>query len=492
MLTTLIFLPLAAAVFLAAVPIRAPRLARAVATFALGIEVLLALACLRGALAAGGQLAFEVWRPWLPDLGIGWHLGAGRLGALLALLTSLVGFSAALVARPAGQARFHHALGLVIVGGMVGAFLSQDLFFIYVFHEFALIPTFVLIWLWGGGRRREAATKITLYLLAGSLVLLVGLLALVLASGAGTFDLPTLRARLAASPLPADLQAWVFLLLFLGFGTLVSVVPFHTWAPIGYAEAPPLAAMLHAGAVKKFGLYGLAAIACPLLPDGFQAWRSWVAWIAAAQVLYAGYLALRQDDLRRMLAWASVSHMGFGFLALAAWTPAAMEGFALFLFAHGLAAAAGFALAGWCCAALGTPALSQMGGLAQRMPFAAAAFTMVALAGFGVPGFANFPAELMIFAGSLRAWPLPTALAIWGTVIGAVYFLRAVRRGFLGPLPPALGAAVDLDRPRRLAVGLLLAFSLAAGFLPRAFLGGPRGAAPVAPSLAAPSSPASR
>ena len=474
MLTTLIFLPIAAAFFLMLAPVRTARLARALAVATMGIELLLSFLCLHGALAAGGGLAFEVQRPWLPDLGIGWHLGVGRLGGLLVFLTALVGFAAVLVARPTERARFHHALGLVIVGGMAGAFVAQDLFFLYVFHEFALIPTFVLIWIWGGERRREAATKITLYLLAGSLVLLVGLLALVLASGAGTFDLPALRVHLAGHPMDAGLQAWVFLLLFVGFGTLVSVVPLHTWAPLGYAEAPPLASMLHAGVVKKFGLYGLAVVAFPLLPEGVAFWRPCVAWLAAIQVLYAGYIALRQDDLRRMLAWASVSHMGFGFLALASGTPVAMEGFTLFLLAHGLAAAAGFALAGSCREAIGTSSLSAMGGLAQRMPFVATAFTMAALAGFGVPGFANFPAELMIFAGSLRAWPWPTVLAIWGTVISAVYFLRAVRRGFLGPLAPSMERAVDLDRARRVAVGLLLAVSLAVGFFPRVFLGGAR------------------
>lgn len=474
MLTTLILLPFAAALFLLVAPVRNPRLARVVAGGALGIELLLALAVVDGALSVGGRLAFETQAPWLTDLGISWHLGAGRLGALLVLLTALVGYAGALVARPVEHARFHHALGLILVGGMTGAFLAQDLFFLYVFHEFALIPTFLLIWIWGGDRRREAAMKITLYLLAGSLVLLVGLLALVLASGASTFDLPALRAHLAQHPLPPEFQSLVFLLLFVGFGTLVSAVPLHTWAPIGYAEAPPLAAMLHAGVVKKFGLYGLALIAFPLLPAGAAAWRGALAGLAAVQILYAGYIALRQDDLRRMLAWASVSHMGFGFLALAAGTAAAMEGFVLFLFAHGLTAAAGFALAGHCRQTLGTASLSEMGGLARRMPFAAAAFTMVALAGFGVPGFANFPAELLIFAGSLGTWPWPTALAAWGVVISAVYFLRAVRQGFLGPLPPALAQAPDLDRMRRLAVGLLLGVSLVAGFFPRAVLGGAR------------------
>lgn len=478
MLTILILLPLTAAIFLLIAPMRSARLARVVAGGVMGIETLLALAVAHGALAAEGGLAFEARTSWLADLGIAWHLGAGRLGALLVVLTALVGFAGVLVARPAEHARFHHALGLIIAGGMAGAFLAQDLFFLYVFHEFALIPTFILIWIWGGDRRREAATKITLYLLAGSLVLLVGLLALVLASGAQTFDLPALRAHLTEHPLPPELQSLIFFLLLVGFGTLVSAVPLHTWAPIGYAEAPPLAAMLHAGAVKKFGLYGLALIAFPLLPAGAADWRGLLAWLAAAQLLYAGYLALRQDDLRRMLAWASVSHMGFGFLALAAGTAAAMEGFTLFLFAHGLAAAAGFALAGFCRQTLGTSSLSAMGGLARKMPFVATAFTMVALAGFGVPGFANFPAELMILAGSLGAWPWPTVLVLWGVVISAVYFLRAVRQGFLGPLAPAMMQATDLDWMRRLAIALLLGVSLAAGFFPRAVLGRARDAAP--------------
>ncbi len=470
MLSFIIWLPIAFALLLALLPVREPRLARLLALLPMLGMLAVALRVFAGAPASGAEYAFTERIPWVTGLGISYHLGVNRLGALLILLTSLVGTAAVLVSKVERGARFFYALGLVVVGGMAGAFASLDLFFLYIFHEFGLIPTFILIGVWGAERRRPAAMKITLYLMLGSMVLLLGLIALVFAAGGGSFDLVTLKGQLQATPLSVDQQVRIFGLLFVGFAILISAVPFHTWAPIGYGEAPPLAAMLHAGVIKKFGFFGLMVVAVPLLPEGFQQWRPWIAGVGVANLIYAGYVALRQRDLRYMLAYASVSHMGFGFLALAAGTPLAMQGLALFLFAHGLAAAVGFGAAGFCREQAGTTEMVEMGGLARRMPVAAAIFTMAAFAGCGLPGFANFPSELLIFLGSFRTFPWPTVLALWATVVSAVYLLRAVRAVFLGTEASCAVGVRDMGWRHRAGLGLLLAVLLTAGFWPRGFM----------------------
>ena len=364
---------------------------------------------------------------WIDDLGISYYLGVDRLSALLILITTLVGVTAIAVTPLVKHANYFYGLGLLMIGGMAGAFASLDLFFFYIFHELALIPTFLLIGIWGGKKRKLAAIKITLYLGLASLVVLFGFIGLYLAAGGRTFDLVVLRQQLEMGKiiLPTT-QIQLFGLLLLGFGTLIAIVPFHTWAPMGYGEAPPFAAMLHAGVIKNFGLYGLIRIAIPLLPEGFAYWQHTMVWLAVLNLMYGGYVAMQQKDLCYMLAYASVSHMGYALLALASGTVIALQGFMLFLFAHGLSVALGFAVAGYFVKQMGTAEVQAMGGLAKRMPLAATIFTMVALAGFGFPGFASFPAELMIFFGSFDVFRWATILAIWTTVISAIYFLRAV------------------------------------------------------------------
>lgn len=471
MLSILIWLPIVAAILLMVAPVHDARTPRLLAQAVMLVALAVAAHVFTHLTGGGEGYSFETRAPWLPGLGISYHLGVTRLGAMMILLTTLVGLAAVSSSTPRENGRQYYALGLIMAGGMAGAFASLDLFFMFIFHEFALIPTFLLVGIWGAERRREAAMKITLYLGFGSLILLFGLLALVWKTG-GTFDLPEIRERLQAAPLAVETQVRLFGVLFLGFGILVSVFPFHTWAPIGYGEAPALSAMLHAGVIKKFGLFGLMTVAVPLLPAGFAAWKPWILWMALGNLLYCGYAALRQTDLRYLLAYSSVSHMGYAFLALAADNAIATQGLMLFMFAHGLAAAAGFGIAGFCREQTGTPLIAEMGGLAKRMPFAAAAFTMVALAGCGLPGFANFPAELLIFIGISQTQPgFFTVAAVWTAVISAVYYLRVVRNVFLGPLPEKWAKVNDVDFGRRAAFALLLAVLLAAGFWPRGVLG---------------------
>lgn len=471
MLSFIIWLPILAAFFLFVAPVRSHRLSKWIALLPCFIILVTAIRILYLTSEFNQNFTFEFQRPWISNFGISYHLGVNRISAILILLTALVGLVSIGVSKVTENAQYFYALALIMIGGLIGAFTSLNLFFLYIFHEFALIPTFILIGIWGAELRRKAAIKITLYLALGSLILLVGLIGIYDAAGIHTFDLPLLKQHLTLSPIDQTSQIWLFGILFLGFGVLIAIVPFHTWAPIGYSEAPTLAAMFHAGVIKKFGLYGLLTIAIPLLPLGFNYWKPWMISLAVGNLIYCGYVAMQQKDLRYMLAYSSISHMGYALLALAAATPLAIHGFILFLFAHGLSAALGFGTAGYCRDQTGSTIIRDLGGLAHKMPTAATFFVIATLASCGLPGFANFPAELMIFLGSFNYYPWATVAALWTVVISAVYMFRAINSVFLGPMSERWVLTQDINFSHKLILALLVVALLAVGFWPKLVLG---------------------
>jgi len=345
------------------------------------------------------------------------------------------------------------------------------LFFFYFLHELALVPTFIMIGVWGRGERKNYATfQITLYLSIGALLALLGLIALYLQSGAHTFDIPALTRYVAAHPLSMTSQNFIFPLLLFGFGILVSLWPFHSWAPLGYASAPSATAMLHAGVLKKFGLYGLIRIALPLMPQAAQHWMGVVAWLCLGNILYVGWVAMRQKDLNLLIGNSSVAHMGIIFLGLASLNVIGVTGAVVIMVAHGFLAALSFGLSGYIYNQTGTLEMSQLGGLARKLRFVGVALTMAALAGCGLPGFLNFVGEVTVFFG---AWSQPglrgvTVFAVWGALlIGAVYMLRAVRAVLHGPLSARWENVADANLWRKLPYVLLLASLLIFGFFPR-------------------------
>jgi NADH-quinone oxidoreductase subunit M len=334
----------------------------------------------------------------------------------------------------------------------------------------ALIPTFIMIGIWGRGPDRNYATfKLTIYLSIGALLALVGLVALYLQAGARTFDIPELTSQLAANPIPVLAQHRIFPFLLFGFGILVSLWPFHTWAPLGYGSAPTPTAMLHAGVLKKFGLYGLIRIALPLLPDAARSWMQILAVLCLGNILYVGLVAMRQRDLNLLIGNSSVAHMGFAFLGIASLSLIGVTGTVLIMIAHGLLAALTFALSGYIYQQTKTLDMGELGGLLRPLPFIGTALVMAAFAGCGLPGFANFAGEVMVFFGAWNALRLITILAVWGgVIIGAVYMLRALRSILHGPISPQWAELQDAAAPwRRLPFALLLAALLLFGMAPR-------------------------
>ncbi len=411
---------------------------------------------------------FRAWT--VKSLGIGYHVGVDGLNVGLILMGAIVAFAASCAAWEIREReKEFYILLLVMTGGILGAFASLDLFFFYFFHELALVPTFIMIGVWGRGENKNLATfQITLYLSVGALISLIGLIALYVQSRAQTFDIVALTKHVKDHPLSLHDQNFIFPLLLFGFGILISLWPFHTWAPLGYASAPTPTAMLHAGVLKKFGLYGLIRIALPLMPQAANHWANIIAWLCLGNIVYCGLVAMRQKNLNWLIGYSSVAHMGFVFLGLAALNVIGVTGAVLVMIAHGFLAALTFGLSGYIYQQTGTLEIEQLGGLLRRLRFVGAALIMAMFAGCGVPGFANFAGEVTVFFGAWKSFPLVTGLALWGgLVIGAVYMLRAVRNVLHGPLPDKWMAVAEDTWPLRKIPYLVLLISLLVfGFFP--------------------------
>lgn len=413
----------------------------------------------------------------LESFGITLMLGLNGISLPLYFLAALVGLAAGIHAlhASAGRRQIYLALLLVMQGGLMGVFSSVDLFFFYFFHEFALIPTFVMIGLWGGFGRRSAAMEMTIYLTVGAMLSLIGLLALYLQSGADAFNMIEMRAYLSSQPLSETLSENIFALLLIGFGILVSLFPFHSWAPRGYAAAPTGAAMLHAGVLKKFGLYGLIQIALPLLPHGAIHWSGLLIWLALGNVIIIGFITLAQRDLKQMIGYSSVMHMGYCFLGIVAFNQIGIGGAVLLMFAHGLSVSLLFMLATAIFHRTQTYDMKEMGGLATRTPILAGIFVAATFASIGLPGFANFWGEFTIFIALWQHHSWVVAPAIFGIILSAIYGLRAVAWIFFGqPTEPLRehwkeNEPSDIKTGERLPAILLLAGLLMVGFFPRIF-----------------------
>ena len=414
---------------------------------------------------AGGY-AFEILKDTgLGNFGIYFHLGLNGISMPLFVLAGIVGLAAGgyAVSGKIEKIRIYLILLLVMQAGLMGTFASVDVLFFYLFHEFALIPTFILIAMWGGRGRRSVALEMSIYLTLGAMLTLAGLLLLYLKSDAVAFNMIELRAYASS----VENGGLISALLLLGFGVLVSLFPFHSWAPNGYATAPASNAMLHAGVLKKFGLYGLVQIVLPLLPADFIVWSPTLMWLALGNIIIIGFVTMAQRDLKMMLGNASVMHMGYAFLGLFAFSAVGVGGAVLMMFAHGLSIALLFLLADVIERRSGTTEFSELGGMAKEAPVLAAFFIAATMASIGLPGFANFWGEFAIFVSLWEsATPWVIAPAVAGIVISAVYGLRAVSKIFFGEAKATYEGG-DLTALEKWPALVLLIGLLAVGFWPR-------------------------
>lgn len=484
MLTTLLLVPIVSAVALLF-----GKGDRALTKFSAILQAAITLVICLGydTAKSGYQFIFEL-HPFVPSLDLKYSVGVDGLSVVMLLLTALVTVAAVWLSPTIEKrANLYDACVLLISAGATGAFAAKDLFFFYAFHELALLPTFLLIGLWGTGERQSAAWKITIYLGLGSVVLLVGLTDLFLAVPAElrSFDLEKLATAAAKHAIPANAQLRPWLLLTAGFGILISLFPFHSWAAPAYASAPTPAAMLHAGVLKKFGLYGIIRLVVPFLPDAFKQpvlgdWNAHDILLLAllGNILYVGLVTISQRKLDFVIGFSSVMHMGYIFLGIAAMNITGLSGACLLMFAHGLSVAALFGITGIIREREGSLSFDRLGGVMRSMPYLGICFAMAAFASIGLPGFANFASETMVFFGCFQSGGTgfirtATVLALWGVVISAVYMLRAYRTVFLGEIPPARtgsSAWSDLHGPARFTLAALLGTLLLAGCFPKTLL----------------------
>ncbi len=423
--------------------------------------------------------------PWVPALGMEFHLAADGISLTLALVTAITAISAVLFSwnindRPN---EFFFWL-LLVVAGSYGVFLSADLFLFFVFYELVIIPKYFLISIWGSTRKEYGAMKLTLYSFAGGALVFIGILAAY--TTAGTLDLQ----QLAQFQFAPALQAWAFPVLFLGFAILAGIWPLHTWAPTGHVAAPTAGSMLLAGIVMKLGAYGALRVAMNLFPEGFAMWRNWIAVLAVIGIVYAAAVALRQRDLKFVIGYSSVSHMGFILLGLATANALGLGGAVLQMFSHGIIGALLFAIAGrMIYARTHTRDLDQLSRmkLGRALPFAAFSFVLASVASMGIPGFSGFVAEITILIGAWKAYPLAVWITGFGMVLVAAFTLRALRKTFFSRtyrepgLKQGRGSLDDdwneqtesqppITLPEKLGTALLLAATLAVGLYPQMLL----------------------
>src|ERR1051325_135135 len=367
--------------------------------------------------------------PWVPALGMNYHLALDGVSLTLVLVTGLAAVAAVLFSWDVDlrQNEFFFWL-LLVVAGSYGVFLSADLFLLFLFYELVVVPKYFLIALWGSNNKAYGDTKLTLYSFFGGMLAFLGILAAYVS--AGSLDLNQL-SQFQFSP---QLQAWAFPVLFLGFAVLAGMWPLHTWAPTGHVAAPTAGSMLLAGIVMKLGSYAGLRVAMNIFPDGFQLWRNAVAVLAVIGIIYAAAVALRQSDLKFVIGYSSVSHMGFVLLGLATANALGVSGAVLQMFSHGVIGALLFALAGVVYRRTHTRNLNDLATmhLSRTMPFVAFAFVVASAASMGIPGFSGFTAEITILIGAWKTFPLAVGITGIGMVLVAAFTLRALKKSFFG------------------------------------------------------------
>ncbi|MFO0817348.1 MAG: NADH-quinone oxidoreductase subunit M [Pirellulales bacterium] len=456
-----IFLPLVGAVAMAAL---APLGRQAVRLGALAVTVAtLAMACcvVHNFPAEGASDYAATDLPWvgggegsigLPEIRFsvgldGLSLWLFGLSALLLLTSVLVSWDA-VEDRPA----LFYSMLLLLECGCLGVFAARDLLLFYIFFEFTLIPLFFLIGIWGSEDRRYAAIKFFLFTLAGSVLTFLGLLAIVLwdsqHGGGGTlrFSIPALGEGLRSHPLPLAWQWWIFLALFAGFAIKVPLFPLHTWLPLAHVQAPTAGSVFLAGVLLKIGTYGFLRFNIPWLPDATAQCMPWMLWLAVAGIVYGALVALVQKDMKRLIAYSSVSHLGFCMLGLFALNRLGIQGGTLQMINHGLSTGGLFAIVGMLYERYHTREISQLGGLARKLPWLSFFMLVFTMSSIGLPGLNGFPGEFMILIGMFQRGFAETAgsarfslqavavIAVSGVVLGAWYMLWLVQRVFFGPL----------------------------------------------------------
>jgi len=468
-LTFLIFFPLAGIFILLFMPSTNQKWVKWTANIITALEFLFSLLLLSGFNSTAEGMQFLERASWIKALNIQYLVGIDGISLLLILLTTLLTFLATLSSWSAVKERLkeYYIFMLLLEVGMVGVFVSLDFILFYVFWEVMLVPMYFLIGIWGGERKLYAAIKFFLYTLFGSLMMLVAIL--VIYFNYHTFDL--LAILESGSYLPIVAQSWVFLAFFLGFAIKVPMFPFHTWLPDAHVEAPTAGSVLLAAILLKMGTYGFVRFSLPLFPEASKKFMPLLIILALISIVYGALVSLMQKDMKKLIAYSSVSHMGFVMLGIFAFTPTALKGAVIQMINHGISTGALFLIVGIIYERRHTRLIAEFGGLSSRMPLYAAVFLIITMSSIGLPGLNGFIGEFMILMGTFPVNFTWAAIATSGIILGAGYMLWLYQRVMFGKLEnPANQQISDLNLRELLTFIPLIIMAFWIGIMPKPFL----------------------
>ncbi|NQV38864.1 MAG: NADH-quinone oxidoreductase subunit M [Candidatus Marinimicrobia bacterium] len=487
-LSWLVWLPVAGMVVIAFIPRDKTEIIKTVAAVATGLQVWVAILLWLDFDSASGTIQFAEKLAWIPSFNIFYHLGVDGLSLPMVMLTPILSFLAVFVSWKTDRAvKGYFTLFLLLDTGMIGVFLALDFFLFYVFWEVMLLPMYFLIGIWGGPKREYAAIKFFLFTLFGSVLMLVAILALYFYCGQ-TFDMLVL---IDTAPMALDGVLWwgisaikvIWILLFIGFAIKVPVFPFHTWLPLAHVEAPTAISVILAGVLLKLGVYGLLRVNYGMLPDGVMWFAGAIAFLGLVNVIWGGLCALAQTDLKKLVAYSSINHMGYALIGMAAVIAASsangsnfgaaeagLTGAVFQMFNHGTISAMLFILVGVIYDRAHHRDINGFGGLAKQMPIFTAVAGVAFFAGLGLPGMSGFVSEFMCFVGAFPVFRTIVIISAFGILLNAAYFLWAFQRIFFGELNEKYTKLPDINGRELFAVIPLAVITILLGVYPGPFL----------------------
>lgn len=474
LLTTVTFLPLLGGIIILFLPKEKVDWIRGVGiltTFATFVASLFLLRGFDPSLVGSGLpvMQFVERHEWIATFNVFYSMGIDGLSLPIILLTTLICFLAAIYSLSIKErVKEFFFWYLILEVGMIGVFCAMDLFLFYLFWELTLVPMYFLIGVWGGPRKEFAAIKFFLFTLVGSVFMLLAIIALYLAPESRTFDM--LKLMEINGAWTRNFQILAFIGFYLGLSVKIPAVPFHTWLPLAHVEAPTPVSVILASVLLKMGVYGILRICYSILPVGFEWFVPYLIVIAFINIVYGAFCAMAQTDMKKMIAYSSINHMGYCLLGIAAVSATGFNGAVLQMINHGIITGALFLLVGVLYDRAHTRDISAFGGLGAKVPVFAALMALACFASLGLPGLAGFVSEFMCFLGAFPVWPIWTILSVAGILITAAFFLRMLQKVFLGPLNEKWADLPDINMRELLAIGPLAVLTVLFGVWPSLLL----------------------